>query len=412
MVRALVPAVLVAFVVVAATYGLVGTAAADDVTLEITVVDRDGRPASDADIRVTWNDSQGGPVERTTTADGRALVDVPDGANVAIEVVDDEYVRNRAFRIFDVEGGQVTVPASESGRATFVVEGADGPVADATLSVRAPGGEVDSLTTNASGVARTRPLEQGRYTVRVTAPRHSQRDVSIELTSVEKTETITVRRADVDATITVVDDHFEPPRPIEDASVGIESLPTTQTTGSDGTVSVSVPVNADHRVRVSKDGYDAERVTLRVDEESVEREVAIQREPSLSLVSVNRRVVVGESTVVTVTDEYDQRVEGVTVSVEGETVGTTDAQGQIQVPIDTQGNVTVEASDSGTTASIPVEGVDPSATEAPTGTPAPTNQSSAATATPTGTPGGDGSGFGAVVAVLAVLAAGLLARDR
>jgi hypothetical protein len=398
--RALISAAVVAVVVAGVAHGVVGTAVADDVTVEITVVDENGRPVGDVGLSVTWDDD-GGPRTVTTTADGRALIDVPEGSTAAIEVDDDEYVRNRPYRVFDVESGeQIQVRVSEIGRAAIVVEGPGGPIPDATVSVRGPVGEVDRQTTNGSGVARTDALELGDYTVRVTAPGHLRREASIEITQVEKTETITVQGAEVDATVTVVDDHFDPPRPVGNATVGVASRGTSLTTGSDGTATLSVPVNRNYDVRVDRDGYDAERIRMDVGEDPVSREVAIRRSPALAVDSINRRVVVGESTVVTVTDEYDRRVEGAAVSVGGESVGRTDERGQVQVPVDEAGEVSIEASDGDATATVTVEGVDPSATETPAATP---------TATPT--PGEGGAGFG-VVAALAALAAGVLRRTR
>ena len=407
MLRALISTAAVAAVVVAAAHGMVGMAAADDVTLEITVVDDNDRPVGDVDVVVTWNDGDGGPVERTTTPDGRVLVPVPEGANVEITTDDDDYVRNRPFRVFDVGSGeQVQVPVSEIGRVTFVVEGANGRVPGAEIAIRRPGTSVGTLTTNGSGVVRSGPLELGDYTARVTAPGHLQRQNSFEITRVEKTETISVQRADADVTVSVVDDRFDPAEPVEGARVRLTDLGRTLTTGTDGTVTASVPVNDDHRVRVTRDGYDAERATVRVGEDPASLEVGIQREPSLNVEAVNRQVIVGESTVVTVTDEYEERVDGATVSVDGETVGTTDQQGQVRVPVEAAGEVTIEASDGDATATTTVEGVDPSATETPTATPTP----GVTAATPTPTPGDSGPGFGVLAALLAVFAVGLFAR--
>jgi PGF-CTERM protein len=307
----------------------------------------------------------------------------------------------------------VEVPVTEIGRVTFVVEGADGRVAGAEIAIRQPGTNVGTLTTNGSGVVRSGPLELGDYTARVTAPGHLQTQASFEVTRVEKTETVSVQRADVDVRVTVVDDRLDPPEPVGNARVRFTDLGTTLTTNSNGRVTASVPVNDDHRIRVSKDGYDATRRTVSVAEQQTSIDVAIQREPSLSLESVNRRVVVGESTVVTVADEYGERVEGATVSVDGERVGQTDAQGEIRVPVEERGEVTIEAASGDTTATITVEGVDPDATETPTTTPTPAGTPTATPApTSSPTPGGSGPGFGVVAALLAVLAVGLLARRR
>ncbi len=412
MLRPLVSTAIVAVLVAAAAYGAGGVVAADDVTLTITVIDDNDRPADDVDLVVTWDDGDGGPVEVTTRANGQALVDVPEGATVRVATDDDEYVRNRPFRVFDVgSGDQVQVPVSEIGRVTFVVEGGTGPVSGAEIAVSEPGRRVASLTTNESGVARSGPLELGTYTASVTPPGHLQTETNVDITRVEKTETISVQRADADATVSVVDDNFEPARPVENARVRFTDLGRTLTTDADGTVTASVPVNQDHRVRVTRDGYDAERATVSVGEDPASVEVEIQREPALSVESVNRRVILGESTVVTVTDEYGERVEGATVSAGGETVGTTDQQGQVRVPVEAAGEVTVEVSDGDATATTTVEGVDPSATQTPTATPTP-GDAAAGTPTATPTPGGSGPGFGVLAALLAVLAAGLFGRRR
>lgn len=402
--RSLTSALALALVVAAAVQGGIGVATADDVTLEITVVERGGFEAGGVGLSVTWDGGDGGPVNETTRSNGKALVDVPEGSDVSIDIDDEDYTRNRPYTANNVEGGEITVPVSDAGRATFVVEGEGGRLADATVEIRDAAGRVDRQTTDESGVARTALLEQDEYTVRVTAPRHLGEETSIEITNVEKNETVDLQRADVDATVTVVDDHFDDPRPIEDASVRVSDLGTTLTTGEDGTGTMSVPVNSRLDVVVTKEGYGRERTRLRIEEEPVSTEVSIQRSSRVNVESINRRVVVGESTVVAVTDEYDRPVEGATINVGEETIGETDPQGELSVPIEQEGNVTIEARSGGKSASTTVEGVDPSSEDTPTGddeTPTPGG---------TETPGEDGAGFGVVVAALALVGAGLLAR--
>lgn len=401
--RSLVSVIVVVLVAVALPQGFVGGAAADDVTLEVTVVDRNGFELGDVGISVTWDGGDGGPRTETTRANGKALIDVPDGADIAIRTDDDEYVRNRPYTVNDVQGGEVTVPVSEAGRATVVVEGEDGPIPDAAVRIRDAASQLDRQTTDGSGVARTALLEQGEYTLRVTAPGHLQRDVSIDITNVEKTETVSVRPADVDATVTVVDDNFDDPRPVDGATIRLADSGTTATTAGNGTATVAVPVNTRPEFVVSADGYDTARTRLRVEEDPVSTEVTIQRTPGVDVEALNRRVVVGESTVVTVTDQYDRPVEGATITVEAETIGQTDPQGRLSVPVETAGNVTIEASSGGNAATVSVEGVDPSAEGTPTET------TPGATPRPgTETPGGDGAGFGVVAGVVALLCAGLL----
>jgi hypothetical protein len=405
--RSPVSVVVLAVVVAATANGVVGAVAADDVTLEITVVDRNGNEVSGVSLSVTWNDGEGGPRTATTRANGKALVDVPEGANVAIRTDDDSYARNRPYTVNNVEGGAVTVPVSEGGRAAIVVEGADGRIADARVEVRDAAGRVDQQTTNGSGVARTDVLEIGEYTVRVTAPRHRQSEATVEITNVEVTETVRVERADVTATVTVVDDHFDDPRPVGNATVRLAADGTTATTDSDGTATIPVPVNSRPELVVSKAGYETGRTTPSVGQEPPSVDVAIRRSPAVNVAAVNRQVVVGESTVVTVTDQYDRPLEGAPVSVGGETAGRTDADGRLRVTIESAGDVTVEASSGGQTGTATVEGVDPSGE----GTPTPT--ATGPTPRPgngTETPGAGGPGFGVVGGLCALGTAGLLAR--
>lgn len=68
----------------AAATGAVGAASqADEVTMEVEVVDRGGNPLDGADLTASW---EGGSDEATTAGNGRAFVDVPEGANVTITV--------------------------------------------------------------------------------------------------------------------------------------------------------------------------------------------------------------------------------------------------------------------------------------------------------------------------------------
>jgi PGF-CTERM protein len=399
-----------AVVLVAAAQGAVGSVAAEDVTLEITVVDRNGNEQSDVTIVATWNGSQGGPRTATTSADGRALLDVPRGADVEIRTDDEEFARNRPFRINDARSGSVRVPVSEGGRASIVVEGADGPIPEASVEIRDAAGRVDRQTTDEEGVARTEIVEIGEYTVRVTAPGHLRENVEIEITQVEETRTVELEEADVDATVTVVDDHFDDPRPVANATVEVDETGATATTGADGTATLPVSVNTRPRIVVSRDGYGTAGERLDVAEDPVSVAVAVQRSPGVNVETINRRVVVGESTVVTVTDQYDRPLSGATVRVGGESVGETDDEGRLRVTVESAGNVTLEASSDGVTGSATVEGIDPSAEGSPTAT-ATGSTPTAAPGNGTETPGASGPGFGALAALVALCCVALL-RDR
>jgi PGF-CTERM protein len=121
-------------------------------------------------------------------------------------------------------------------------------------------------------------------------------------------------------------------------------------------------------------------------------------------------VVVGESTQVTVTDEYGEPVSNATVRIGDSEIGQTDADGRLTVPIDSPGNVTITVADGSLSASTTVESFDPDATPEPTAT-----ETATATATETAateTPGEDGPGFGVLPALVALAGVLLFARRR
>lgn len=417
--RSLVSAAVLLLVAAAVGQGAIGGAVAQAATLEITIVDSDGDPVSDIEVSVTWDGGDGGPRTDTTRANGKVLFDVPEGSNVEITVDDDRYIRNSPYVLFNAGNQDVEVGVSRSGTATVTVVDGSGPVAGAEVRLSGDGGSVGQYTTDGDGEIATGRLERRTYDLRVSKPGYSTNETAINISG-DVSQTVRLRRATVEAQFTVTDDHFDPPEPLENATVRIPQLGTTLSTLSDGTRSTNVPVNREYDVTITKEGWETTTTTLTVGESSVSHEASIQRIPALEVTSANDRVVVGESTTVTVTDEYDQRVEGASVSVDGETVGTTNSQGQLSVTIDRAGDVPVEVTRGDASASFTVEGVEgsqatptatgtstPTATDTPTGEPTET-----ATPTPTETPGDGGPGFGVVAAALAVLGAGLLGRRR
>ncbi|MFB6142958.1 MAG: hypothetical protein ABEJ30_06405 [Halorientalis sp.] len=60
-------------------------------TLEVVVVNEQGDPVAGATLAVSWD---GGNTTETTRANGHALVDVPTGSDVEIDIRSDQYVRN------------------------------------------------------------------------------------------------------------------------------------------------------------------------------------------------------------------------------------------------------------------------------------------------------------------------------
>ncbi|MFB6309197.1 MAG: carboxypeptidase regulatory-like domain-containing protein [Haloarculaceae archaeon] len=378
--------------------------AAQDVTLTVTVVDADGDPVSDVDISVTW--AGGGPVNETTRANGQALVDVPEGVDAEITIHDDEYVRNTPYVVENATTREVDVPVARSGTATVEVVDSEGPVENAIVRMFKSGTFVVNSRTDADGQITTRPIEHGDYSTTVIKQGYLRNRTTVTVGN-DTTKRIEIERGSVLVTFDVSDDHFSPARPVENATVTVGTYGSV-TTLENGEATIRVPVNREYEVSVTKDGYDTATRTLDVDESATAMNVTIQRTPTTNITAVNDRVVVGETTVVTVTDEYDDPIPNATVSLDGERVGETDSEGELAVPIDSAGEHTLSASASGNTDETTVEGVEPGAETTATVTGSPTGTPSATQPRTTG--GGTGAlgpGFTPLAALVAVLAVAL-----
>lgn len=405
-----------------ATAGVAGAAGAqssDQVTLTVTVVDGDGEPLGNVDLTATWEADGGGSVSETTRSNGQVLIDVPRGANVTITVEDDRYVRNEPFVVEDADAEGVTVPVSEDGRATVAVVDTEGPVDSAIVQLFHGRTTVVNVRANASGQYTTPRIEQGTYTLTVFKQGYLRNRSRLTVDG-NVSERVRITQASRLVAFSVTDDHFAEPRPVADATIAVGG--NTITTLSDGEATIQLPVNRNYEVEVTKEGYDTVTRSLHVGEDQVRRNISIQRVETLSIDPEQSQVVVGQSVRVTVTDEYGDPVPNATVSVGGQTVGRTDADGRAVVPVDTAGETEIRAATENLSATVTVEGVDPDEeTPTPTATATPT-----ATPTPTETPGGGGApadttttrpsdgvgpGFTGVGALIAVaLALALLTR--
>lgn len=248
-------------------------------------------------------------------------------------------------------------------------------------------------------------IEAREYEVRVAKPGHFSRNLTENLNG-PVTRRVALETGSVKYTVRVRDDHFDPPRPVANATVEAGSVGSVRTL-ADGRASVGLPVNTVQQVRIAKSGY--ETVTRRIDvgEARENITVATRRTANVSLTASNRRVVTGESVTVAVRNAYDEPVARATVLRNGSAVGRTDAEGRLAVRIDDRGDHELRARSNGTTSDpVVVEGVVPEGADATTSAPA--------TATADGSSGlVPGFGAGAAVAALALLTvAGRLARRR
>jgi len=419
-------AVLVALAVTTAVLAGVGGAAAaqSDVTLTVTVVDESGESISGVDLSASWD---GGSTNETTRSNGQALVDVPAGADVTIRATHPEYVLRDPVVVEDADGGAVEIEMAPTGTATVTVESADGdPVGNAVVRLFRDGSLVVNERTDDGGTLVTERVETGEYRLVAFGRGYLRTETTVDVDG-DVSTTVDVEEGSALATVSVVDDHFDPARPLRDATVRIEGVGSVQTLGG-GEATLGVPVNSRLDVAVSRPGYENVTRTVRVNESPVNFTVATNRTDELTLESDAREIDAGGQVSLTVTDEYGDPVSGATVSLDGEAVGETDADGRATLSIDSGGEHTIAVTSGEVAAETTVEVIaTPTATATPTQTATPTRT---ATPTPTAEPalnttvtldtGGTntttsdtGPGFGAAGATLALALATLaLAAGR
>lgn len=357
-------ALLTAVLVVAAATGpFIGLASAD-VTLTVTVKTAAGGTVSGADLTAKVD---GSVVDTATTAgNGKAFIDVPDGADVTIEVDHSEYVRNSPYTVTNATNEEVTVTVWEKATASVTVSDADGPVEDVRVVFRKAGEIVKVRSTDAQGGVESGVIESGEYTLTLFKPGYFRKAVTLNVQG-DTSEDVTIERGSVTVEFRVVDDNFDPPKPVAEATISgpeIGSVPTQP----DGMRAVSVAVNTEFTVSVEKEGYQTVTETIVVRESGKQVNITTRRESAVNVEIANERVVVGETLQVTVTDEYGEPLPEATVFLDGAPVGQPDASGQIRVPIEAAGEHTLFASaDQISSERITVTGIEPGAEGSPTG---------------------------------------------
>lgn len=385
----------------------IGSATADTVALEVTVVTQSGNPVGGATLNATWD---GGSATETTASNGRTFIDVPDDKEVSIEVSSNNYVRNAPYVIEDPSDvdGSVEIGVYEDALATITVEDTQGnPVANAEVTFVKNGVAVIDGRTDQAGQIESGLIEVGTdepYELTVSKRGYLRNSTTVEVQG-DFRPTVTLEQASVTATLSVTDPYYDPPEPVENVSIQVGSVGTVRTL-SNGEATIQVPVNSQPRLTVSKSGYESFSVQLPVAESPTSADLSISRAPNLTVTSSADRVVVGENVELNVTDEYGDPVQDATVTLGGSEVGTTNARGLLTVPIDSPGDQTITVSAKGVSESITVTGFDPDATE----TPSPTTESTTSGDDDTGS--AFGPGFGVLAALGGLLALAALAGRR
>ncbi|WP_435063856.1 carboxypeptidase-like regulatory domain-containing protein [Halobaculum sp. EA56] len=383
----------------------------ETVTLTVAVRTPGGDPVGSATITASW---ENGSTTATTASNGRAFVDVPAGATVEVAVDHPEYVRNNPVVVEDAREETVTVTVRERGSLTVRVEDERGnAVGDALVVLREDGDVVVSGRTNANGGFTSGDVEQRDYSLTVVKRGYYRvnRDVTVDDSA---RETVTLEQGSVTVSFVVTDDRFDPPEPVSNAQLRLETAGTF-TTLRNGEATAQVPVNADLELEVTKEGYETVTRTVEVGESPMTVRLNISRTPRLNVTAVNRRVLVGERTVVSVADAYGDPVADARILVDGEEVGTTGGDGTVTIRFESAGNHTVVAE----TEDLTSEGLTIRAVSARTETATPTESPTpTATASPTTTAteepdtGVSFPGFTPATALLALLALGALFTRR
>ena len=389
------------------------------VTAEIEVVDRSGNSLSDIRVTAEWDDSQN--ESGTTKSNGRVLLDVPENTEVEFSVndSDDAFVRNLqpvSVGPNDIDE-PITIQMAPRGQVTFSVVDANGePVQDVRLQLTHEGSSqtVDIVTTDGDGTATVSGIEQRTYDVNVFRPGYNRAEQTFDLTGLQQSEDLEIESNRVNVDFTVLDDHFENPRPLEGATVDIAGVGTPIPTDENGETQARIPVNDEYDITVMLDGYQERTTTLTLQQEATELELSTQRVPEIKINQLQNAIVVGQPTQVTITNAYDEPVEAATVFLNGGTVGETDAEGQIVFNITEAGNNTIEASYEDLEASTTLRGVDPDAdSEDDTVDENETDDSNDTAAESDGSnDDAIGPGFGIVAALGAVIGLALIAARR
>ncbi len=388
--------------------GTSSAATTDLVTLTVSVELADGTPVDGADLTATWN---GGSAEATTASNGKAFIDVQEGADIEITMEHPDYTRNFPYTLADADERDVTIEVASKASASITVQDADGPVEGATVRFARNQQTVAREKTGSDGQASSGVIEEGTYQIAVIRSKYLTNRSELEISG-ETSHTMQIERGFVTVEFSIVDPHFDPPKAVPDATISVKGVGTVNTQ-SNGVQQVSVPVNAKFDVIVTKDDYEKVRGIVRTRERDTALTIQLRRVPNLSVEPFNRNIVVGERVSVRVTDEYDDPVSGANVYRNDQSVGQTDENGEAVIEIPDTGEHRISAENGSITSDpVTVMGVSPGEDDdTPVTTPSPSpNQGTPAVTETTTSPGQPGFGF--VPALLAGLLVGWVWRRK
>lgn len=370
----------------------------DVTTIVASVENTDDEAIRGATVMADWSD---GSTSSVTASNGMALLDVPKDEQIELTMEHPEYTLNFPVAIEEPAGQQVTLSVAEKASLTVVTNGGDSrTITGATVELVQDDRTVVEAQTDQSGQIESGTIEAGRYIIDVRQPGFFdlRRIVNLEQ---NKRITLSLEPGGVTYEFKITDPHFDPVRPVEDAVISIPDVGDFRTLG-DGRTVARVPVNTEVDISVTKQGYQEVKRAVNISEERGNITFEISRTPQFIIQSGNERVIAGEKVGVTVTNAYGEPAEDVVVRRNGQRIGRSDENGDMQVEIPEAGEFTLTAgTGSLSSEDLTVIGVNPSRTD-----------TEAATPTPTSTGGSSGfvPGLGFSVGIISLLCFGVIAR--
>lgn len=336
--RVLFPVVLIVLMAMATGMAASEAGGQQMVTITVTVVDQDDNPVANTQLSAAW---EGGSTTAVTKSNGKAFLDVPEGADVTIEAEHSQYIKNLPYEVTDASAESITIDVAEKASATLTVTDSEGPVREARVRFWQNGEIIVSDVTDSDGEFSTGVIEAGEYRVTVSEPGYYRE--SFRLTVQDETvHDVEIEHGTVTVTFTVLDENFNPAKPVAGASITGDEIGSVRTQAN-GVQQVSLPVNSQVDVTVDKEGYQSVTRSITVKESNQEIEISTRKQPSISFGFLNDRVVVGEQVHISITDQYGDPVEESTVYLDGDVVGRTNENGVLLVTIEEAGDHTVYA---------------------------------------------------------------------
>ncbi|NYT05096.1 MAG: carboxypeptidase regulatory-like domain-containing protein [Methanomicrobiales archaeon] len=293
-------------------------------TLLVSVLDADTiEPVSDARVKVTA-EGTGESESEWVGSSGEAEFELTPDETYTLEITSTGY--ETVTRTIEADEREITLRCwlMKSDRFSFKVLDADDktPLSDASVSVD---GSLAGVT-GTTGIL-TAALATGRYhDIRVVCPGYSSFQQNAYFEEDEILMEISLAWSGCTVTVSVTDGAGEP---LANAAVSVDGAAAGMTDSS-GRCTLTELGEGSRTIEVAKDGYDTWKETRTIGTELTD--IAVSLAPATTAVTV-------------LVEEPDHRVvSGALIALNGEKIGVTDDNGQVQDTIETSGACNFTAS--------------------------------------------------------------------